>query len=55
MHIHVERDDYIAKFWLDAVRLERSGGFRPGELRRIERFVVRHEPALIEGWHEHCG
>ena len=27
-HIHVERDDNIAKFWLDPVRLEASGGFR---------------------------
>ena len=25
-HIHVERDDKIAKFWLDPVRLQRSGG-----------------------------
>ena len=27
-HIHVERDDSEAKFWLDPVRLERSRGFR---------------------------
>ena len=26
-HIHVERDDNIAKFWLDPVRLQRSDGF----------------------------
>ncbi len=26
-HIHVERDDKIAKFWLDPVRLQSSGGF----------------------------
>ncbi|MDP3297850.1 MAG: DUF4160 domain-containing protein, partial [Thermodesulfovibrionia bacterium] len=25
-HIHVERDDKIAKFWLDPVRLQSSGG-----------------------------
>ncbi len=27
-HIHVERDDRIAKFWLDPVRLQSSGGDR---------------------------
>jgi hypothetical protein len=26
-HVHVERDDRVAKFWLDPVRLQRSGGF----------------------------
>jgi hypothetical protein len=34
-HIHVERDENIAKFWLDPVRLEHSGGFGKSELRRI--------------------
>ncbi|HEX9646771.1 MAG TPA: DUF4160 domain-containing protein [Alphaproteobacteria bacterium] len=28
-HIHVERDDNVAKFWLDPVRLQGSGGFAP--------------------------
>ena len=28
-HVHVERDNYKAKFWLDPVRLQRSKGF-PG-------------------------
>src|SRR3989304_2044126 len=26
-HVHVEREDKIAKFWLDPVRLQTSGGF----------------------------
>ncbi len=26
-HIHVERDDQTAKFWLQPVRVERSRGF----------------------------
>lgn len=25
-HIHVERDDNLAKFWLDPVRLEKAAG-----------------------------
>ncbi|MCH7760391.1 DUF4160 domain-containing protein [candidate division TA06 bacterium] len=35
-HIHVEREDKVAKFWLDPVRLQRSGGFNRAELVRIE-------------------
>jgi hypothetical protein len=34
-HIHVEREDNRAKFWLDPVRLQEGGGYRAGELRRV--------------------
>ena len=27
MHIHIERENKIAKFWIDPVRLQRSGGY----------------------------
>jgi len=39
MHIHVERDEKVAKYWLDPVRLQMSGGFGSAELRRIQRVV----------------
>jgi hypothetical protein len=32
-HIHVERDAHVAKFWLEPVRLARSGGFGRAEIR----------------------
>ena len=32
MHIPVERDDMIAKFWLDPIRLQSSGGFNSTEI-----------------------
>jgi len=41
MHVHVERDGDVAKFWLDPVRLQRSGGFRPPEIRRVTRSVEK--------------
>lgn len=40
-HVHVDRDDASATFWLNPVSLARNLGFRPHELRRIERHV-RH-------------
>lgn len=30
-HVHVERDDKIAKFWLDPIRLQMSRGFNRAE------------------------
>ena len=52
-HVHVERNTKRAKFWLDPVRLERSGGFSAAELRDIERRVVERAPFLVEEWDEY--
>lgn len=50
-HVHVERDRYEAKVWLDPVRLERAGGYPGHELRKILRLVEEHEQFLLEEWH----
>ncbi len=55
VHIHVERDDLIVKFWLDPVRLASSGGFGRAELREIERLAVEHQARLQEAWNEYFG
>jgi hypothetical protein len=49
-HVHVERDQNTAKFWLNPVRLEGSSGFRSVEVRRIQRLVERHQQALLRSW-----
>ena len=51
-HVHVERDDCEAKFWLDPVRLERSYGFRRQEINRVRGLVEQHRQQLLEGWDE---
>jgi Domain of unknown function (DUF4160) len=38
-HVHVEREHMKAKFWLDPVRLQGSGGFGRSEINRIQRLV----------------
>jgi hypothetical protein len=53
VHVHVERDTGRAKFWLDPVRLARSGGFSAAELRDVERLVVANQPRLVEKWNEY--
>jgi hypothetical protein len=52
-HVHVDRDDLSAKFWLAPVTLARNLGFSAVELRRVQRLVAEHEPRLLEAWNEH--
>jgi len=54
-HIHVERDQHTAKFWLDPVRLQSSGGFQSHEIRRVHQLVEENQELLWEGWHEYFG
>lgn len=54
-HIHVKRDDRIAKFWLDPIALAKNRGFPDHELNRIERLVRQHRQALLEAWHDYFG
>ena len=49
-HIHVARDDFEAKFWLRPVSLAANYGFRPSELKDIERLVEEHCQTLISAY-----
>jgi Domain of unknown function (DUF4160) len=51
-HIHVERDDCEAKFWLRPVRLAGSRGFKTKELNRIRVLLAVNQDALLESWNE---
>ena len=51
-HVHVERGDAEAKFWLDPIRLERSRGFGRKEINRIRRLVEWNLQELLESWNE---
>lgn len=53
LHIHVERDDKIAKFWLDPVRLQFSGGFNRVEIGRIEKIINKQHSKLVKAWNEY--
>ncbi len=52
-HVHVERDNQVAKFWLDPVRLQRSGGFASSEINRIQKLVEDHREELVICWNEY--
>ena len=52
-HVHVDRDDCEAKFWLDTVLLARSRGFGRRDLRQIQAIVEDNLQHLLDRWHEH--
>ena len=52
-HIHVERESKIAKFWMNPVRMQSSGGFTRPEIGRIRNLVNQHEEELLEAWNEY--
>ena len=54
-HVHIDRDDLSAKFWLTPVSLARNFGFSSKELRHVEEIVSEHETTLVEAWDGYFG
>ena len=54
-HIHVDKDNNTAKFWLGPVSLARNIGFSPRELRILELKVVEERTRFMEAWDEYFG
>lgn len=52
-HIHVERDNHTAKFWLQPVRLQNSGGFKSKNLSRIQDLAEENQAVFVEAWNEY--
>ena len=54
-HVHVERDEKNAKFWLDPVNLASNRGFRSHELTVIRRLVEENRDFFTERWNAYFG
>lgn len=52
-HVHVERENNRAKFWLNPVRRQEGGGFSGVELSRIGGLVEAHRDELLGAWNEY--
>ena len=55
MHVHVQRERRLCKFWLEPVVLSFNDGFPPAELNRIRKLILKHLERIMEAWDEHCG
>jgi hypothetical protein len=54
-HIHVRRENMVAKFWLDPISLQQAGGFNRTELNTTGKLVQEHQQTLLEAWYEFFG
>jgi hypothetical protein len=54
-HVHVERDNQVAKFWLAPVRLQRTGGLSTSDINRIWNLVEDNREMLARSWNEYFG
>ncbi|MFQ5474058.1 MAG: DUF4160 domain-containing protein [Dehalococcoidia bacterium] len=53
-HIHVQRERFLAKYWLQPISLVSSKRFRSHELRAIQRIVDEHHVQFMDAWNEHA-
>jgi hypothetical protein len=53
-HIHVERDDKVAKFWLEPIRMH-SSGFGRAEINKIQEIIAEHHAQFVEVWNDYFG
>jgi hypothetical protein len=54
-HMHVDRDNLSAKFWVDPnIQLADNHGYKRHGLRRIERLLRDYLQLLRETWDEFC-
>jgi hypothetical protein len=55
VHVHIDRDDLTAKFWLEPVALGKNIGFSAKELRKLQSLVEENKVMLAEAWYEYFG
>lgn len=54
-HVHIQRDNALAKFWLQPVEIASSSGFPAHELSKLSKLVTTHQSTCLEAWNEHFG
>lgn len=53
-HVHIRKDENIAKFWLNPkVQLADSYGFSGKELNWLAKIVYNRRNEIQEAWNEH--
>ena len=52
-HVHVEHENNIAKFWIDPIRLDKSGGFSRHEINQIYKLCIKNKDLILRSWNEY--
>lgn len=53
LHVHIQRERALAKFWLNPVAA--ASGFQARELRELEHLVTQNQQSWLESWYEFFG
>lgn len=54
-HVHIDRENISAKFWLTPVSVARNFGYDAQELNKLFKLVVEHQKYLLEAWNGYFG
>lgn len=49
-HVHVDKDHYSTKIWLEPVAVALNYGFSAKELGKIIKIVNNHHQHLLDSW-----
>ncbi|MBU3006087.1 DUF4160 domain-containing protein [Paraglaciecola arctica] len=52
-HIHIQRENMLAKFWVKPVTLASSTRFSRIGLRKLQQLVTENKEVFLEAWNEH--
>jgi len=55
IHVHVQRERMVCKFWIHPMALASNQGFTAKELNAIRGIITRNKDRITEAWYEHCG
>ncbi|MEW5816220.1 MAG: DUF4160 domain-containing protein [Spirochaetota bacterium] len=55
IHVHVQRERMVCKFWLEPIVLSKNYGFTPKELNIIREIIYNNRTRIMEAWYEQCG
>lgn len=53
VHIHIEKAEKYAKFWIEPLFVAVNYGFSGKELRVIGEIIEKNEVLIMEKWNEH--
>ena len=53
MHVHVEKAEKYAKFWMKPISFYRNNGFNSSELKTIEEILEKYQTKIEEKWNEY--
>ena len=53
--MHVIRERFVAKIWLNSLEVAYNRGYSTTELNRIIRLTGENQEKLLEAWYGHFG